>query len=97
MEMLLTILRLIAFLLSVAGYVAFARAYLKISARASYIFVLSSLALLTYFAGLAGVLLYVATTPPPAWIGILGLLAPVPLAWLAARLAGRRDGAPTAP
>ncbi len=46
---------------------------------------------------LAGVLLYVATTPPPAWIGILGLLAPVPLAWLAARLAGRRDGAPTVP
>ena len=56
----MTILRLIAFLLSVAGYVAFARAYLKISARASYIFVFSSLALLTYFAGLAGVLLYAA-------------------------------------
>ncbi len=60
MEMLLTILRLIAFLLSVAGYGAFARAYLKISPRASYIFVLSSLALLVYFAGLAGVLLYAA-------------------------------------
>jgi len=60
MEMLLTILRLIAFLLSVAGYVAFARAYLKISPRASYIFVLSSLALLVYFAGHAGVLLYAA-------------------------------------
>ena len=60
MEMLLTILRLIAFLLSVAGYVAFARAYLKISPRASYIFVFSSLALLVYFAGLAGVLLYAA-------------------------------------
>ena len=60
MEMALTILRLLAFFLSIAGYVAFARAYLKISPRASYIFVLSSLALLVYFAGLAGVLLYAA-------------------------------------
>ena len=60
MEMALTMLRLLAFFLSIAGYVAFARSYLKISPRASYIFVLSSLALLVYFAGLAGVLLYAA-------------------------------------
>jgi len=43
---------------------------------------------------LAGVLLYVTTTPPPAWIAITGLLAPLPLAWLAARLVARRAGAP---
>ena len=42
---------------------------------------------------LAGVLLYVATTPPPAWIAIVGVLAPIPLAWLAARLAARRADA----
>ena len=39
---------------------------------------------------LAGVLLYVTTTPPPAWITVLGVLAPLPLAWLASRLAARR-------
>jgi len=39
---------------------------------------------------LAGVLLYVATTPPPAWIAVIGILAPVPLAWLASRLVARR-------
>ncbi len=43
---------------------------------------------------LAGVLLYVATTPPPAWIATAGILAPVPLAWLASRLAARRAVAP---
>lgn len=42
---------------------------------------------------LAGVLLYVATTPPPTWIAAVGILAPVPLAWLASRLAARRAGA----
>ena len=39
---------------------------------------------------LAGVLLYVATTPPPTWIAIVGILSPIPLAWLASRLAARR-------
>jgi hypothetical protein len=60
MAMLLTVLRLIAFLLSAAGYVAVARVYWKITARASYIFVFSAEALIVYFAGLAGVLPYVA-------------------------------------
>ena len=60
METVWTILRLIAFLISVAGYVAAVRVYWKISARASYIFVFSGLALLMYLAGLAGVLLYAA-------------------------------------
>ncbi len=54
--MLLTILRLIAFLLSAAGYVAVARAYWKITPRASYIFVFSAQALIVYFAGLIGAL-----------------------------------------
>lgn len=58
--MIWTVIRLIAFLLSAAGYVAYARAYLKIPVRASYIFVFSSLALLMYLAGLAGVLAYAA-------------------------------------
>ena len=60
MAMLLTFLRLAAFLLSAAGYVAFARAYWKITPRASYIFVFSAQALIMYFAGLAGVLVYAA-------------------------------------
>ncbi len=58
--MVLTLLRLAAFLLSAAGYVAVARAYWKITPRASYIFVFSSQALVMYFAGLAGVLSYAA-------------------------------------
>lgn len=57
MQIVLTILRLIAFALSTAGYVAFVRAYWRISPRASYIFVLSALACLMYFAGLLNVLL----------------------------------------
>lgn len=60
MTMIWTVLRLIAFFLSAAGYVAVARAYWKISARASYLFVFSALAVLMYFAGLAGVLPYAA-------------------------------------
>ena len=39
---------------------------------------------------LAGVLLYVATTPPPTWIAVVGILTPVPLAWLASHLVARR-------
>ncbi|MEZ4626936.1 MAG: hypothetical protein R2912_02145 [Eubacteriales bacterium] len=62
MTMLWTVLRLFAFLLSAAGYVAVARAYWKITARASYIFVFSAQALIVYFAGLIGILLYVAYT-----------------------------------
>ena len=46
MAMLLTVLRLLAFLLSAAGYVAVARVYWKITARASYIFVFSAQALI---------------------------------------------------
>ncbi|NTU76967.1 MAG: hypothetical protein HGA90_04040 [Alphaproteobacteria bacterium] len=60
MTMLLTILRLCAFFLSAAGYVAVSRAYWKITPRASYIFVFSAQALILYFAGLAGVLSYAA-------------------------------------
>ena len=60
--MVYTVLRLIAFLLSSLGYVAAARAFWKIPARASYIFVFSGQALLVYFAGLAGALLYAAYT-----------------------------------
>jgi len=60
MAMVLTVLRLIAFLLSAVGYVAVARAYWKITPRASYIFVFSAQALVMYFAGLAGVLSYAA-------------------------------------
>ena len=62
MALLLTILRLTAFLLSAAGYVAVARAYWKITPRASYIFVFSAQALIIYFAGLAGILSYAAYT-----------------------------------
>lgn len=57
MQIVFTILRLIAFAFSTAGYVAFVRAYWRISPRASYIFVLSALACLMYFAGLMNVLL----------------------------------------
>ena len=57
MQIAITILRLIAFALSTAGYVAFVRVYWRITPRASYIFVLSSLACLMYFAGLMNVLL----------------------------------------
>ena len=60
MTILLTLLRLAAFLLSAVGYVAYARAYWKITPRASYIFVFSSQALIIYFAGLIGVLAYAA-------------------------------------
>ena len=60
MTILLTILRLAAFLLSAVGYVAVARIYWKITPRASYIFVFSAQALIMYFAGLAGVLVYAA-------------------------------------
>ena len=60
MAMMLTVLRLLAFLLSAAGYVAVARAYWKITPRASYLFVFSAEAVLIYFAGLAGVLSYAA-------------------------------------
>ncbi|MEN6595885.1 MAG: hypothetical protein ABFC31_13155 [Clostridiaceae bacterium] len=60
MQMVFTILRLIAFALSTAGYVAFARVYWKVPARASYIFVLSTLSCLVFFSGLLGVLLYAA-------------------------------------
>ena len=56
MAMLLTLIRLLAFAVSTMGYVALARVYWKIPARASYIFVLASFACLEYFAGLAGVL-----------------------------------------
>ena len=62
MATIVTILRLIAFLLSAAGYVAVARAYWKITPRASYLFVFSAEAVLVYFAGLAGVLSYAAYT-----------------------------------
>ena len=62
MATIVTVLRLIAFLLSAAGYVAVARAYWKITPRASYIFVFSAEAVLVYFAGLAGVLSYAAYT-----------------------------------
>ena len=57
MAMLLTLLRLLAFGVSTMGYVAFVRIFWKVPARASYLFVLSSLTCLVYFAGLAGVLL----------------------------------------
>ena len=60
MALSLTLLRLTAFLLSAAGYVAAARVYCKITPRASYIFVFSAQALIVYFAGLAGVLPYAA-------------------------------------
>ncbi|HML68053.1 MAG TPA: hypothetical protein PKA81_06600 [Clostridia bacterium] len=60
MALLLTLLRLTAFLLSAVGYVALARAYWKITPRASYIFVFSAQALIIYFAGLVGVLSYAA-------------------------------------
>lgn len=57
MSLALTILRLVAFAVSTVGYVAYARAYWKTPARASYLFVVSSIACLTFFAGLVGVLL----------------------------------------
>ena len=75
MEMVLTVLRLAAFLLSTAGYVAAARVYLNITPKASYIFSFSSLALLMYFAGLAGILPYAAYTLFGGGIALLALLA----------------------
>ncbi len=39
----------------------------------------------------AGVLLNAALLPHPAWMTVAGVLLPVPLAWLAARLATPRD------
>ena len=75
MEMVLTVLRLAAFLLSTAGYVAAARVYLNITPKASYIFSFSSLALLMYFAGLAGILPYAAYTFFGGGIALLALLA----------------------
>ncbi len=71
----MTVLRLVAFLVSLAGYVAAVRTYWKISPRASYIFVFSGLALLMYFAGLAGVLLYAAYALFGLGIVLLILLA----------------------
>ncbi|WP_407351072.1 hypothetical protein [Luteimonas sp. R10] len=38
----------------------------------------------------AGVALNVAVLPHPLWMTLAGLLLPIPLAWLAARLAARR-------
>ncbi len=75
MAMVLTVLRLTAFLISSAGYVAAARVYLKISVRASYIFAFSSLALVMYFAGLIGVLPYMAYALFGIGIALLALLA----------------------
>jgi len=60
MDMAVTLLRFAAFLLSAAGYVALARAYWKIPARASYIFVFSAQACIVYFGGVAGILSYTA-------------------------------------
>ena len=71
MTLMLTILRLLAFAVSTAGYVAFARAYWKVPARASYLFVLASLACLQYFAGLVGLLLPAAIA---LFVGGLALL-----------------------
>lgn len=62
MDMAVTLLRFAAFLFSAAGYVALARAYWKIPARASYIFVFSAQACVVYFGGLAGILPYTAAT-----------------------------------
>lgn len=62
MAMVWTTLRFLALILSALGYVAFARAALKIPARASYLFALSSIACAVYLAGLAGVLVYAAWT-----------------------------------
>jgi len=43
----------------------------------------------------AGVLLNVALLPHPAWMTVLGVLLPLPAAWLAARLARPRARPPT--
>ena len=56
MALLLTLVRLLAFAVSTMGYVALVRVYWKIPARASYLFVLSSIACLEYLSGLVGVL-----------------------------------------
>jgi hypothetical protein len=56
MALLLTLVRLLAFAVSTMGYVALVRVYWKVPARASYLFVLSSIACLEYLSGLAGVL-----------------------------------------
>jgi hypothetical protein len=41
----------------------------------------------------AGVLFNAANIPHPVWMTALGVLLPVPLAWMAARLAGARAAA----
>ena len=56
MALLLTLVRLLAFAVSTMGYVALVRIYWKVPARASYLFVLSSIACLEYLSGLVGVL-----------------------------------------
>ena len=71
MALMLTILRLLAFAVSTVGYVAFARAYWKVPARASYLFVLSCLACMQYFAGLAGALLPAAIVLFTGGVGLL--------------------------
>jgi hypothetical protein len=43
----------------------------------------------------AGVLLNVALLPHPAWMTVLGVLLPLPAAWLAARLASPRVRPPS--
>jgi hypothetical protein len=44
----------------------------------------------------AGVLLNAALLPHPAWMTVAGVLLPVPVAWLAARLSARPAAAPSA-
>ena len=56
MALLLTLVRLLAFAVSTMGYVALVRIYWKVPARASYLFVLASIACLEYLSGLVGVL-----------------------------------------
>lgn len=69
MALALTLLRLAAFAVSTIGYVAAARVYGKVSACASYIFVLSSLSCLIYLAGLVNLLL------PAAYLLFFGGIA----------------------
>lgn len=65
-QLAITILRLIAFFLSVLGYVLFAHIELRARFRYSFIFVLSSISCVIYFSGLVGLL------EPATWVVFAG-------------------------
>ncbi len=58
MDIVLTVLRFLALVISILGFVLFVRVKWHISPQFSYLFVISAIACLIFFAGLASILLY---------------------------------------